>query len=513
MKKVDIKETVFSRRFRRLFAGCMAVASAMCVLIFPVSGFLPLDENVVDRAEEKKKDEIEALRMEGTIPGDVYDRNGEMLISCTADGENQYRDDSAYTMTVGFLEEAGSGYLMKRMRSDLLYADQDNKKGRSLVLTLDAGLQELLWRQISQGEGERGSIAVLDAVTGEILGLAYAPSFSVSELRTAVSEQDEEEKTGWEELMLDGQQKLLFQLQNPTRPGSIFKIVTGIGILENGLENVLIDDGGSSVDNYGEFEVNNNMENAYGALDFQDAFVYSSNIYFARMAYDYLGWNEMEELAQRCHIGGRISCDFGLLYSTFESGVQPYDMSKPNEMLARTGYGYADLQMNVVQAAMLAQGVANDGVMCRPYMVQSVHETDGYLVDKDTWEYRLGDEVESRSGYETREKYQIMNAQTADAIGDAMEAAYRNVQATLGLSDTSQEGISADGETWSVALKTGTADLTENGTENNLWIVSYAPADQPRYVVAVNRYCVDSQHGADLFRDLTPVYEYLIRNS
>lgn len=283
MKKVDIKETVFSRRFRRLFAGCMAVASAMCVLIFPVSGFLPLDENVVDRAEEKKKDEIEALRMEGTIPGDVYDRNGEMLISCTADGENQYRDDSAYTMTVGFLEEAGSGYLMKRMRSDLLYADQDNKKGRSLVLTLDAGLQELLWRQISQGEGERGSIAVLDAVTGEILGLAYAPSFSVSELRTAVSEQDEEEKTGWEELMLDGQQKLLFQLQNPTRPGSIFKIVTGIGILENGLENVLIDDGGSSVDNYGEFEVNNNMENAYGALDFQDAFVYSSNIYFARI--------------------------------------------------------------------------------------------------------------------------------------------------------------------------------------------------------------------------------------
>lgn len=94
-----------------------------------------------------------------------------------------------------------------------------------------------------------------------------------------------------------------------------------------------------------------------------------------------------------------------------------------------------------------------------------------------------------------------------------MEAAYRNVQATLGLSDTSQEGISADGETWSVALKTGTADLTENETENNLWIVSYAPADQPRYVVAVNRYWVDSQHGADLFRDLTPVYEYLIRNS
>ena len=122
MKKVDVKESVFARRFRRLFAGCMAVASAMCVLIFPVSGYLPLDEDVVDRAEEKKKDEIEALQMEGTIPGDIYDRNGEMLISCTDDGENWYRDDSAYTMTVGFLEEAGSGYLMKRMSSDLLYA-------------------------------------------------------------------------------------------------------------------------------------------------------------------------------------------------------------------------------------------------------------------------------------------------------------------------------------------------------------------------------------------------------
>lgn len=514
------KESIFVRRFLHLFACCMAVGSVACCMILPISNML-LDEKTTGRAREKKEEEREWMRMQDTVPGDIYDRNGEKIVTCTGDGENLYRDDSAYTMTVGFLEEAGSGYLMDRMRSDLLYADGESKKGRSLVLTLDAGLQEMLSRQISQGEGERTSIAVLDAVTGEVLGLAFSPSFSVSELRETVTAErgkdgSSESDGQWQKYLLEESQ--LFPLQNPTRPGSIYKLVTGIGIVESGLEDVAIDDGGSSVDSYGAFEVNNNNGSAYGALTFHDALVYSSNIYFARMAYDYLGWSKMDELAARCRIGRRISCDFGYLFSTFESQLEPYDRSTPNEMLARSGYGYASLQLNVVQAAMIAQGIANDGVMCKPYMVQSVHRTDSYLVEKDTWEYSIGSEVESRSGYGEKEKYQIADAETAQTIGKAMEDAYRNVEQSIAITQqpipgASQAGIEADGETWSVALKTGTADINLDGTENNLWMVSYAPADQPRYVVAVNRYKVSNQYGLDLFKDLVPVYQYLIRNS
>lgn len=514
------KESIFVRRFLHLFACCMAVGSVACCMVLPLSNMF-LDEKINERAEEKKEEELEWMRMQDTVSGNIYDRNGEAIVTCNGDGENQYRDDSAYTMTVGFLEKAGAGYLMDRMRSDLLYADGESKKGRSLVLTLDAGLQELLSRQISQGEGERASIAVLDAVTGEVLGLAFSPSFSVSELRQTITAEYGEDKSPesddqWQEYMLKENQ--LFPLQNPTRPGSIYKLVTGIGIIESGLEHVAIDDGGSSVDSYGAFEVNNNNGSAYGALTFHDALVYSSNIYFGRMAYDYLGWSKMDELAERCRIGGRLSCDFGYLFSTFESEAERYDRSAPNEMLARSGYGYASLQMNVVQAAMIAQGIANDGVMCKPYMVKSVYQTDSYLVDKDTWEYSIGSEVESRSGYDEREKYQITDARTAQSIGKAMEDAYRNTAQSYEITQqpipgVSQAGIEADGETWSVALKTGTADINLDGTENNLWIVSYAPADQPRYVVAVNRYKVSNQYGLNLLQDLVPVYQYLIRNS
>ena len=57
------------------------------------------------------------------------------------------------------------------------------------------------------------------------------------------------------------------------------------------------------------------------------------------------------------------------------------------------------------------------------------------------------------------------------------------------LEDVVRQGTAAgafagfDTDRWPVAGKTGTAEVF--GEEDTAWFVSYAPADEPRYVVAV----------------------------
>ncbi len=505
-----MEKTKFQRRLRVVFAFCMALATVMCYFLLPLSGIAFTDKDAQEQVPQLIEGEKDKLRKEGTALGDIYDRNDTLIVSGQPGGKVEYaRDSEKYTMTVGFDEtDIGSGYLMERMSEDLRYSDYDNGKGRSLKLTLDCGLQEMLWDGIQQGAGTRASVAVLDAVTGGVMGLAFSPSFSLDELREVKQEWPEKETFKWQDVMLkelvpDGgnQEKLLFPLRWPTRPGSIYKIITGIGIVENGLQNVVIDDGGALVDDYGPFHVENNDQNTYGPLEFHNAFLNSSNVYFARMSHDYLGWDKMTELANRCMIGVPLECDFAQLLSTFESALDPFDTSVyPNEKLARIGYGYADLQINVVQAAMIAQGIANGGTMCKPYMVETVYTTKGYQTDPETWEYFRGEETESRSGYTKGETYRIASPETAAVIGSTM-------------ADAAPGDIQVNGKTYSVALKTGTADLDmEDSTLNNIWMVSYAPADDPRYVVAINRYEVQNSLGIDLFSEVEDIYEYLFQN-
>jgi peptidoglycan glycosyltransferase len=60
-----------------------------------------------------------------------------------------------------------------------------------------------------------------------------------------------------------------------------------------------------------------------------------------------------------------------------------------------------------------------------------------------------------------------------------------------------------------IAAKTGTAQRGD-GT-NNAWIVSFAPADDPQYVVCMNRLGVD-EYGIALKDALEEVYDSLFED-
>jgi peptidoglycan glycosyltransferase len=107
--------------------------------------------------------------------------------------------------------------------------------------------------------------------------------------------------------------------------------------------------------------------------------------------------------------------------------------------------------------AMVGATIANKGVVPKPYLVQKVVAADGSTVTK-TQPQTLG---------------RAMKPETAAELNQMMQLVVQGGTAA-GIFPSSLK----------VAGKTGTAELGL-GTIYDAWFVAFAPADNPRYVVAV----------------------------
>ncbi len=513
-----------TKRLGIMYALFMTIGVAFGIRLFVLGNvFEGVDKEVEQIAQREEEAEEKSVVAKATVMGNIYDRNRKLLVTTSlSDGSLQYKHDTAYTNTIGFfIRKKGSMLLMENYEPDLFYTKGDTNKGRNLMLTLDATVQEYAHQLIQMGSQEKGSITVLDAKTGAVIAMASNPSVSIQEIQNYCS--GDVEVGTWRDFVLNAD-KYAEPLTSPTVPGSIFKIVTSIGILENGLENETVLDEGvwekaeernaDGTIKKGYVKIENSKKARYGNISFERGFIKSSNIYFGRMAYEKLGWNVLSDIVKRCKVGEMLKFDFGLVESVYSSELEPFDQSYPNEDLARAAFGYGSVRLTSLQAAMITQGIANDGVMCSPYMVDSIYETAGYEIADGEYYYELGDEVASISGapYKRGEKTQITNAEVANKITDAMLGVYEDKWASSSVEGVTSGGIVVNGVKYPVAIKTGTADIdTSMEDYNNTWMVSFAPADDPQYVVVVNRFGIDSGYGAHLFDDVMKMYSVLFQ--
>ena len=344
------------------------------------------------------------------------------------------------------------------MNADLVHSDcgagHKEKKGADVTLTIDADLQERAYKDI---EKYNGSVAVLNAKTGEILALASSPSFNVSEI-------DDEEK--WKEMNQKEGVFLSNAYQNPVAPGSVFKLITSKEIIEAGIEGEVVEDTGSlkvngqTIRNYGG--------KAYGSISYREGFVKSSNVYFMNRALK-LGGLRLYKAGRSFLLGQDISLDFATIRSNFD--LKDYE----DNVIATTAFGQGETLVTPLQMAMIAQSIANDGVMLKPYLFKSVVNGKG----KTTQEGK------------TEKLVETMDADTAQEIKEAMKEAGDSY-------DLSRVGE----QEYAIAAKTGTAERGD-GT-NNAWLVTFAPADNPQYVIVANRLKT-----TEIGKTLAPVVEDL----
>ena len=454
MKKWNLN---FLRRTQIVQSLSLLCVIAMLLSFIRISAVLP---GVSEEADQEKQDAEYAQSLKEYVRGPIVDRNGEILASSNEPlSERTYTNPKAFGSLLGYWSFIyGTSGIEKTYNRELATSEcgrKDVKIGSTVKLTIDNGLQTFAYNQLSQ---KTGAAVVLDATTGEILALTSSPSFNGNNL---------EEK--WDSLNeIEG----IFTsnaYQNGASPGSVFKIITSAAILENKLEHEVIrDEGFLKVDGR---EIHNANGAAYGEIDFLEGFKNSSNVYFMSMGLK-LGADTLEQTMKRFLIGEEIPLDFTTLKSNLD-----FDDNSDN-MIATTAFGQGKTLITPLHMAMIVQSISNDGKMLKPYLISSVTNGKGRMVKEG--------KIEALTTTVTKEVAKdIRNAMT--------EAGEKYNMMTL----------SNGGK---IAAKTGTAQRGD-GT-NNGWMISFAPADHPKYIVCMNELGT-KEYGIGLKEETEAIYRYL----
>ncbi len=433
------------------------------------------------------------LASQRVLRGGIFDRTGLLLVgSESAEGfarrtyplAEQF-DPTAFGNVVGFfsnrfgqsgLEATYSDYLSGERGSSLVRLQDEllgrTQVGNDLQLTLNARLQNRVAALLG---GRLGSVVVLNPQTGEVLAMVSAPGFDPRALSFNPEADWEAENLrishNWDLLNSDaaGQPLLNRPTQGQYPPGSTFKTVTAVGVLEypdigkpneiRCFEHLDVEAGAPPVVN----AVANLAIQTDDPSDLERVYAFSCNVAFAQYALR-LDRERFEEIAQRFDIftPGEAANSYehftDLPTITSRLYVQPGFLSRPLA-LADTGFGQGQLLTTPLQMTMVAAAVANDGIMMRPYLVQRIVRPDG------------GEIFVQRPQSIRR----VMSSRTAEIMRSNMHAV-----AEYGFGN----GISTLVPGVEVGGKSGTAEHIEGATPH-AWFIAIAPIDKPRYAVGV----------------------------
>ncbi len=190
--------------------------------------------------------------------------------------------------------------------------------------------------------------------------------------------------------------------------------------------------------------------------DLTTVFVQSCNTAFAQVGLD-LG-NLFPPAMSRFGIfkAPPLDVEPGAVASTGPA-ANTFETSKPRFALA--GIGQGDVATTPLQMALVAAAIANGGVIMRPHLGVAVRDDEGKRLS------RIEPKVWMRA----------TSAATAATVRDLMVQVVNSPRGT---------GTAAQIPGITVAGKTGTAQTATN-VAPHAWFVAFAPAEAPRYAVAV----------------------------
>lgn len=319
--------------------------------------------------------------------------------------------------------------------------------GNDVRLTIDTRIQAAAEEAL---QGYSGAIVVIDPRTGAILAEASTPGYDPNTI-----------DTDWASLTATGSGAPLVDRANNALypPGSTFKVVTLTAAIASGLATpestfsgpASITIGGATITNYGG--------SSYGTITLRKATASSVNTVYAQIAYA-LGPDVLVNQAEAFGFDSTPPSDIPTVASLMPD---PAEMTDWETAWAGVGQPVgehespAGPQTTALQMALVASGIANDGVVMRPYLVSAVTDRASQVITETT----------------PRPWRTATNATTADIVTGMMVSV---VQSGSG-SHAAIPGVT-------VAGKTGTAEVGET-SQTHAWFIGFAPAENPRVAIAV----------------------------
>jgi len=312
------------------------------------------------RISWKEKEEIKALKLEGIgfiREGKRFypqDNLGSSAIGITdIDNEGLEGVEIAYNNYLG-----GKDGLVRVLQDsasrEIILSSQiiTPREGADLVLTIDAQIQYwseiYLEEAIEKFKAKQGSVVVMNALNGEILGLANFPSFNPNDLGQVTSS--------------DMRNRAISDM---FEPGSVFKVIT--------LLTAINEDKFSNEDKFycekGLYKIPGTVLHdwkPYAELTFEEVFMKSSNIGVAKI---------IEELGPEPFFATIKLLGFGRLTGIdlpgeVKGSIKPLNRwSKTSKYIIPIGQ---EIGVNLLQLVCTFAVIVNGGYLVEPHVVKSI---------------------------------------------------------------------------------------------------------------------------------------------
>ncbi|MGO8685088.1 MAG: penicillin-binding protein 2 [Thermoleophilia bacterium] len=348
--------------------------------------------------------------------------------------------------------------------------------GDNLVLSIDSGVQQAaqnalaygmkLAHQTGNAGAGSGAAIVLDAKTGAVIAMASDPTYNPSIWAGGISAKN------YAKLMTAAANEPLLNraIAGVYPTGSTFKVVDTIAALQEGVitpTTTLYCPAALTFDGTVFHDWN---PNGHGMIDVSQAIAQSADTFFYQIGYKFYlrKGTELENWATRLGYGKPTGIDIpgevaGVVptpawrQKTYTNAVDK--LWTPGDSI-NLAIGQGDLLATPLQVAVSYAAVANGGYIVTPHLGVKVENANGSLV--------------TRLPYTAPRKIGV-SQQTIDVVRGALRLVTSSPQGT-GYGVFGNYPIAVSG-------KTGTAQVLGKG--NVSWFASFAPSNDPRYVVVV----------------------------
>jgi peptidoglycan glycosyltransferase len=350
-------------------------------------------------------------------------------------------------------------------------------KGGNVRLTIDPAAQKAAYDGLrALGSDVQGAVVALEPSTGKILAMVSLPSFDPNKL----ADHDFKKASAYATRMtkLPSNPLLNRAVQTTLPPGSTFKVVTASAAIQSGkyTSTSQVPAGPAYTLPQSHSVVHNDVLSGCDSskISLTQAMPFSCNTAFAPLAVQ-VGADGMHQQAEAFGFNQHYLDDLPTqAVSRYPAGLDP-----PGTAL--TGFGQGSVTATPLQMAMVTAGIANHGVVMKPYLVDAEQSPTSFETVRPGTSEQLSQATSSSTASEVT-KMMVATVQS----GTATPAAIPGVQ---------------------VAGKTGTAQSGLKNPDGSevppyAWFVGFAPAQAPKVAVCVMLQHVDQPtdeiHGGTL---------------
>ena len=307
-----------------------------------------------------------------TTEGKILTSDGTVVCECK-DGDHRgtVANPEIYGAIVGYNSgNYGRSGLRNRL-ADKLYNTNEKKAtdGNSIGLTLDHSVQafayDLMHPFSTAGKDTNACAVCIENNTGRIIGLISIKAplhtedgesilYDVNQIGSFFKQVEE---TGTE--IPDA--FFLPEWALARSPGSVFKCISSIPIIEHGLDKeTYIDQGSITISS--SLRIENYNGYFYGEISLSGGLKHSSNVFFSWMYADNLSKGDLGEMYDRCLLGTPIDLDFVSLDSAVDlSTLSSYIMSS---------FGQITVVTPIQTCSLLSSICSGTGIVQKPFLIE-----------------------------------------------------------------------------------------------------------------------------------------------